>query len=203
MDLLDYILEAYDIFKDKILESFVAGIFIILVSILLIIPVLGWFFYSKLLLKIIVWYYDKLNIKVDMKYDIAFKSIFIQISIIMTGATIMFISIFYNFLISNIEFMLYLIIFSLILIILGSIIQILLLYTLYGSILGKVNKFKIYWKESLHLFFAGFIVGIVYYLLYFIINTIPYVGSIIAFVFSIFYAAYIHVLYATVTKNIL
>ena len=197
MEALDYIIDSYDIYKQKLLEAFIVGVVTYFLSFIILIPVLGWYLYAKLFPKMVVWYYNKLNIKVDPKYDVAFKSIIIPLLVTMIGFIIMIVGI---LLINSI------IIGSIIIIIIGLILSILLLYTLFGSIIGKVDKFKIYAKKSIYLLLIGFIpafIILIFYVIFFLF--VPLIGPILLFILEIlvgiFYPPYLFTLYAVAIEN--
>ena len=191
MNVLDYIVDSYNIFKQKLLEAFILGIAMYFLGLISLIPVLGWYLYAKLFPKMVVWYYNKLNIKVDPKYDVAFKSIIITLSITMIGLIIIIVGTILHFLI----------IVGLILEIIGLISYLLLLYTLFGSIIGKVDKFKIYAKKSIYLFLIGLIPGFLVFIFSIIIFFIPYINLLLLIILSIFYEPYLLVFYAIAIEN--
>jgi hypothetical protein len=199
MEVLDYVIDSYEIYKQKLLEAFIVGLVMYFLLFIILIPVLGWYLYAKLFPKIVVWYYNKLNIKVDPKYDVAFKSIIIPLSVTMIGFIIMIVGVFY---ISLIIFMI-----GLIIMIIGLILYILLLYTLFGSIIGKVDKFKIYAKKSIYLLLTSFIPTLLIFIFYYIISYLflPLIGlilfSILDILVWIFYTPYLFTLYAVAIEN--
>ncbi|MFZ8855592.1 MAG: hypothetical protein ACO2OX_00090 [Candidatus Nanopusillus sp.] len=197
MEALDYIIDSYDIYKQKLLEAFIVGVVTYFLSFIILIPVLGWYLYAKLFPKMVVWYYNKLNIKVDPKYDVAFKSIIILLLVTMIGFIIMIVGI---LLINSI-------IIGLIIMIIGLILSILLLYTLFGSIIGKVDKFKIYAKKSVYLFLISLIPSFILFLILYIILLlfVQLIGPILLFILGIlveiFYPPYLFTLYAVAIEN--
>jgi|BEDMetMinimDraft_2_1075160.scaffolds.fasta_scaffold08013_2 hypothetical protein len=208
MEALDYVIESYDIYKQKLLEAFILGIAMYFLGLISLIPVVGWYLYAKLFPKIVVWYYNKLNIKVDPKYDVAFKSIIIPLSIAMTGVLIMIVGL-YFFVINSIEFIEISIIVGIILGIVGFILYILLFYTLFGSIIGKVDKFKIYAKKSTYLLLISLIPTFIIFIFFYIIDLfIPLTDPILRLILeileillAIFYQPYLFVLYAVAIQN--
>jgi hypothetical protein len=206
MKVLDYIIDSYKIYKQKLLEAFIVGVVMNFLSFISLIPLLGWYLYAKLFPKMVVWYYNKLNIKVDPKYDVAFKSIMIPLSVTMIGFIIMIIGILYFFIIGYDAFLINSIIIGLIIMIMGLILYILLLYTLFGSIIGKVNKLKIYAKKSIYLLLIGFIPALVIFIFYTIFFLfVPLIGPILLLILEvllgIFYPPYLFTLYAVVIEN--
>jgi hypothetical protein len=203
MKVLDYIIDSYNIYKQKLLEAFILGVAIDVIDLMGLIPVMGWYLYAKLFPQMVVWYYNKLNIKVDPKYDVAFKSIIIPLSIAMIGVLIMIVGlILYFFMIKSTEFIEISIIVGIILGIVGFILYILLLYTLFGSIIGKVDKFKIYAKKSIYLFLISLIPGSIVSILSIIVSFIPFIGPLLDIILTIFYEPYIIVFYAIAIENI-
>jgi hypothetical protein len=202
MSILNSVIDSYNIFKQKLLEAFILGVAISFIELISLIPVVGWYLYAKLFPQMVVWYYNKLNIKVDPKYDVAFKSIIIPLSIAMIGLLIIIFGlILYFFVIKSTEFIEISIILGIILGIVGFILYILLLYTLFGSIIGKVDKFNIYAKKSIYLFLISFIPGVIFSILYIIVSFIPFIGVILGIILSIFYEPYIIVFYAIAIEN--
>jgi len=200
MNVLDYIVDSYNIFKQKLLEAFILGIAMYFLGLISLIPVLGWYLYAKLFPKIVVWYYNKLDIRADPKYDVAFKSIIIPLSIAMTGVLIMIVGS-YFFVINSTEFIEISVIVGIILGIVGFILYILLLYTLFGSIIGKVDKFKIYAKKSGYLLLISLIPISIFYILSIIVSFISFIGLLLDIILSIFYEPYLLVLYAIAIEN--
>jgi hypothetical protein len=208
MEALNYIIDSYDIYKQKLLEAFIVGVVMNFLSFISLIPILGWYVYAKLFPKMVVWYYNKLNIKVDPKYDVAFKSIMIPLSVTMIGFIIMIVVILlYFFMIESYEFLINSIIIGLIIMIIGLILSILLLYTLFGSIIGKVDKFKIYAKKSVYLFLISLIPSFILFLILYIILLlfVQLIGPILLFILGIlveiFYPPYLFTLYAVAIEN--
>jgi hypothetical protein len=207
MKALDYIIDSYKIYKQKLLEAFIVGVVMNFLSFIALIPVIGWYLYAKLFPKMVVWYYNKLNIKVDPKYDIAFKSIMIPLLVTMIGFIIMIVGVLlYFFMIESEEFLINSTIIGLIIMIIGLILYILLLYTLFGSIIGKVDKFKIYAKKSIYLLLIGFIpafIILIFYIIFFLF--VPLIGPILLFILDIlvgiFYPPYLFTLYAVAIEN--
>jgi hypothetical protein len=208
MEALDYVIKSYDIYKQKLLEAFISGVVLYFLESIALIPVVGWYLYAKLFPKMVVWYYNKLNIKVDPKYDVAFKSIMIPLLVTMIGFIIMIVGILLYFLmIESDKFLINSIIIGSIIIIIGLILSILLLYTLFGSIIGKVDKFKIYAKKSIYLFLVGLIPAFIIFIIFYIIFLLfaPLIGPILLPILIIlvwiFYPPYIFTLYAVSIEN--
>jgi hypothetical protein len=159
-------------FADSILFS-ISALLLGFLSVAL--PILGAIIYSYFYPSIVAWYYTKVtgeNINPD--YSTAFKSLLIPNILASIGMVILLYSIYYTPV--PIEYMnlfgstgyqyygsynISLIIIGWAIAMISIILNILLLYTFYGSILGKVNKLLIYFEKSFILF--------VYILLYSII----------------------------------
>jgi hypothetical protein len=183
-------------------------LFIISVAVLwilsILLPILGVIIYSYFYPNVVAWYYTKVtgdNINPD--YKTAFLSLLIpnllaSIGMIYILYGITSVSFGYKvgytnlFGLTSYQYVSYnptLIIIEWAIIIISMILSILLLYTFYGSILGKVNKLSIHFGKSLILF--------VYILLYAII------ASVILFIISIIYALTISVIYGMIIFFIL
>ena len=208
MGLLEIYKKSIDLIKNHIIDSLLYGIiFYILWILLFLIPLLGAIIFSYFYPRLSKWYYTKVtgdNINPD--YKTSSKSLLIPTLLASIGITIIFallISILMNLPLtltnmlntsnlqqliltglSNSHILTYALvdmIVSIILLMIGGIAWLLLLYSIYGSILGKVNKFSIYFEKSLIL--LGYI------LLYTII------ASVILFIIYIIYALAISISY--------
>jgi hypothetical protein len=191
MGLLEIYKKSFDLVKNNIVESIIYGIILyILQGLLFLIPIIGAIIFSYVYPRLTKWYYPKVtgdNINPD--YKTAFLSLLIPNLLTSIGITIILavlISILLklgltftdilntanlqqsllmnlsNFSISLYDLLGMLI--GIIIIIIGGIIWILLLYSIYGSILGKVNKLSVYFEKSLILF--------AYWLVFYIITDI-------------------------------
>jgi len=168
--------KAFDYMRKNFADSILFSISALLLGFLSVaLPILGAIIYSYFYPSIVSWYYTKVtgeNINPD--YKTAFKSLLIPNLLASIGMVILLYSIYYTPV--PIEYMnlfgstgyqyygsynVSLIIIGWAIAIISMILSILLLYTFYGSILGKVNKLSIYFEKSLILF--------VYILLYSII----------------------------------
>jgi len=157
--------KAFDYMRKNFAESVLFGVSALLLGgIFSILPVLGAIILSYFYPNLIAWYYTKVtgeNINPD--YKTAFKSLLIP-SLLMSigimliqysGSTLIKVEyehpglIGYQHYISN---NLILTIVGIAILIIAAIVGILLLYTFYGSILGKVNKLSIHFSKSLKLF---------------------------------------------------
>ncbi|EOD42831.1 putative membrane protein [Candidatus Nanobsidianus stetteri] len=217
MDLVETYKKSFDLVKSHIIESLIYGIvFYILGGLLFLIPIVGAIIYSYFYPRLTEWYYTKVtgdNINPD--YKTAFLSLLIPNLLASIGITIILavlISILMqlglNFTdilnITNLQqsllmslpnFSIFLydllgIIIGIIIMIIGGIIWILLLYSIYGSILGKVNKLSIYFEKSLILFAYWLVFYIVTDIILLIIGGIfslilPGLGDIIVTILNI------------------
>jgi len=186
-------------FADSILFIISAGV---LGFLSIALPILGVIIYSYFYPNVVAWYYTKVtgdNINPD--YKTSFLSLLIPnilasigIIVILYGTYYTLVPIEYTnlFVLTNYQYISYnptLIIVGWIIIIISIILSILLLYTFYGSILGKVNKLSIYFEKSMILF--------AYILLYTII------ASLILAIIYIIYALTISISYGMVIFFIL
>ena len=204
MGLLEIYKKSIDFVKNHIIESLLYGIsFYILWILIFLIPIIGAIIFSYFYPRLSKWYYTKVtgdNINPD--YKTSSKSLLIPTILASIGITIIFallISILMNLPLtltnmlntsnlqqliltglSNSHILTYALvdmIVSIILLMIGGIAWLLLLYTIYGSILGKVNKLLIDVDKSLILF--------TYWLVFYIVAGI--ILSIISGIFSLIF----------------
>ena len=204
-------IEIYKKSFDYMRKNFVDSILFIISSAVLwflsiAIPILGVIIYSYFYPNVVSWYYTKVtrdNINPD--YKTAFLSLLIPNLLASIGIIYLFYgitSVSFGSLVSTeytspfgltgYQYVSYnptLIIVEWVIIIISIILSILLMYTFYGSILGKVNKLSIYFEKSLILF--------AYILLYAII------ASVILGIVSIIYALTVSITYGMVIFFIL
>jgi hypothetical protein len=217
MDLLETYKKSIDIVKNHIIDSLLYGIlFYILWKLLFLLPIIGAIIFSYFYPRLAKWYYTKVtgeNINPD--YSTAFKSLLIPnillslgIIIILAVLVSILIQLGLNFTnISNITNLQQLILISLsnfpilpyvllgiiigiIIIIASGIVWLLLLYSIYGSILGKVNKLLIDVDKSLILFAYWLVFNIIAGIILLIIGGIfslisPLLGNIIVTILNI------------------
>jgi hypothetical protein len=217
MDLLETYKKSIDIVKNHIIDSLLYGIlFYILWKLLFLLPILGAIIFSYFYPRLAKWYYTKVtgeNINPD--YKTAFKALLIPnillslgIIIILAVLVSILIQLGLNFTnISNITNLQQLILMSLsnfhilpyvllgiiigiIIIIASGIVWLLLLYSIYGSILGKVNKLLIDVDKSLILFAYWLVFNIIAGIILLIIGGIfslisPLLGNIIVTILNI------------------
>jgi hypothetical protein len=191
MGLLETYKKSFDLVKNHIVESIIYGIILyILGNLVFLIPIIGAIIFSYVYPRLTKWYYSKVtgdNINPD--YKTAFLSLLIPNLLASIGITIILLVLisillqlglsFTNILnISNLQqslslglsnfnippYVLLGIFIGIIIMIIGGIMWILLLYSIYGSILGKVNKLSIHFDKSLILF--------AYWLVFYIVTSI-------------------------------
>jgi MFS family permease len=164
-------------------------------------PILGAIIYSYFYPNVVSWYYTKVtgeNINPD--YKTSFLSLLIPNLLVSIGIIVILYGTYYTPVpieytnlseLTNYKYISYnptLIIVGWAIIIISIILSILLLYTFYGSILGKVNKLSIYFEKSLILFayillysiIASLILAIIY-IIYVLTISISY-GIVIFFI---------------------
>jgi hypothetical protein len=188
MGLLETYKKSIDLVKSHIIESLIYGVILyILGDLVFLIPIIGAIIFSYFYPRLTKWYYTKVtgdNINPD--YKTAFISLLIPNLLFSIGITIILlvlisilIQVELNFSdianISNLNqsistglhnfsiplYILLGIVISMIIILVSGIMWILLLYSIYGSILGKVNKLSIYFEKSLILFAYGLLFYII------------------------------------------
>jgi hypothetical protein len=212
MGLLETYKKSIDLVKDHIGESIIYGIlFYILQGLLFLLPIIGAIIFSYLYPRLTKWYYSKVTgDNINPYYKTAFLSLLIPnllfsigITIILAVLVIILIQLgltFTNILniknlqqlillgLSNLHILPYVllgIVIGIIIIIVSVIMWILLLYSIYGSILGKVNKLLIDAEKSLTLFAYWLLFYIIAYIILLIIGKIPLLGNIIVIILNI------------------
>jgi len=212
MGLLETYKKSIDLVKDHIVESIIYGIlFYILQGLLFLLPIIGAILFSYLYPRLTKWYYSKVtgdNINPD--YKTSFLSLLIPNLLFSIGITIILVVLvsiliqlgltFTNILniknlqqlillgLSNFHILPYVllgIVIGIIIIIVSGIMWLLLLYSIYGSILGKVNKLSIDAEKSLTLFAYWLLFYIIADIILLIIGKIPLLGSIIVIILNI------------------
>jgi len=212
MGLLETYKKSIYLIKGHIIDSLIFGIlFYILWSLLFLLPILGAIIFSYFYPRLANWYYTKVtgeNINPD--YKTAFLSLLIPNLLFSIGITIILAvlvsiliqlgSTFTNILnitnlqqlilmgLSNFHTLSYVllgIVIGIIIIIVSGIIWLLLLYSIYGSILGKVNKLSIDAEKSLTLFAYWLLFYIIAGIILLIIGKIPLLGNIIVIILNI------------------
>jgi len=162
-------------------------------------PILGVIIYSYFYPNVVAWYYTKVtgdNINPD--YKTAFLSLLIPnllasigIIYILYGITSVSAGYINLFGLTSYQYVSYnptLIIVEWVIIMISIILSILLLYTFYGSILGKVNKLSVYFEKSLILFayiilytLIASVILVIIYIIYGLTISISY-GVLIFFI---------------------
>ena len=219
MGILETYKKSIDLVKNHIVEGLLYGaLFYILWKSLFFLPIIGAFLFSYFYPRLTKWYYTKVtgeNINPD--YKTAFKSLLIPSLLISLGIIIILailISILINLSpnfanineignislqqlisidLSNFHIFTYVLagtIIGIIIIIASGIVWLLLLYNIYGSILGKVNKLSIDVEKSFILFAYWFIFYIIVGIILLIIGEVfslifPLLGSIIVLILNI------------------
>jgi len=217
MDLLETYKKSIDLVKNHIIDSLLYGIlFYILWKLLFLLPIIGAIIFSYFYPRLTKWYYTKVtgeNINPD--YKTAFKSLLIP-NILLSLGIIIILAVLVSILIqlgltftnilninnlqqlilislSNFHILPYVllgIIIGIIIIIASGIVWLLLLYSIYGSILGKVNKLLIDVDKSLILFAYWLVFNIIAGIILLIIGGIfslisPLLGNIIVTILNI------------------
>jgi hypothetical protein len=199
---IDIYKKAFDYMRKDFADSI---LFIISAAVLgflsIALPILGAIIYSYFYPNVVSWYYSKVtgdNINPD--YKTAFLSLLIPNLLASIGIIFILYGTYYTPVpfgytnlsgLINYQYISYnptLIFIGWIIAIISIILSILLLYTFYGSILGKVNKLSIYFEKSLILFayillytiIASVILAIIY-VIYALTISIKY-GALIFFI---------------------
>ena len=219
MGILETYKKSIDLVKNHIAESLVYGaLFYILWKTLFLIPIIGAFLFSYFYPRLTKWYYTKVTGEdINPDYKTAFKSLLIPSLLISLGIIVILailisilINLSPNFVnideignislqqlisigLSSFHIFTYVLvgtIIGIIIIIASGVIWLLLLYSIYGSILGKVNKLSIDVEKSFILFAYWFIFNIIAGIILLIISEIfslifPLLGSIIVLILNI------------------
>ncbi|BBL45332.1 hypothetical protein MJ1_0158 [Nanobdella aerobiophila] len=201
MNISKNIQESFNLYKNNIMTSIALGFLLFLINLLNSIPIIGTFIYSYLYPRILKYYYEKLTKeKLDSKLNISFISIFIPNLLI--GIEVIFsllFIIFKNYVFLYIAFLL---------IVAGIILYVLSLYTIFGSILGKVDKYKFYIKNSFSIFVNLLVIGIILFSIYILIAILSYfISLLLAIILDIGFSILIllpllNVVLITSTKNL-
>ena len=162
-------------------------------------PILGVIIYSYFYPNVVAWYYTKVTgDNINPNYKTAFLSLLIpnllaSIGIIyilygITSVSTGYMNLFGSTSYQHISYNPTLIIVEWAIIIISIISSILLLYTFYGSILGKVNKLSVYFEKSLILFayiilytLIASVILVIIYIIYALTISISY-GMLIFFI---------------------
>ncbi|MFZ8800892.1 MAG: hypothetical protein ACO2ON_01790 [Candidatus Nanopusillus sp.] len=219
MGILETYKKSIDLVKNHIAESLIYGaLFYILWKTLFLLPIIGAFLFSYFYPRLTKWYYTKVTGEdINPDYKTAFKSLLIPSLLISLGIIIILailISILINLLpdfadideIGNISlqqlisiglssFPIFTYVFvgtiiGIITIIASGVVWLLLLYSIYGSIFGKVNKLSINVEKSFILFAYWFLFKIIASIVLLIIGKIfslifPLLGGIVVLILNI------------------
>lgn len=204
--LYDLFKKSYDQWKSNIIMGFVYGILVAASGFLGAVSI--GILYSLLYPIITAWYYREIGIRSDLKSGIAFISelipfIFVFIGvvggiiseIIYYASQTQFYGQFYgaynNY--NNISLIIrsyaseFLPLFIVIGVI-GLILYALFIYTIYGSIMGYIDKLNIYPKKSIILFGYYLLVQVLLFAISSIISLIPIVGGPLSLLFAVLFA---------------
>jgi len=187
-------------YRNNWLQALIAGLVYGLVYGLGIIPLVGAFLLAYLLPRVTVWFYRNIGFNVNPNYDVAFKALLIPSIIAHIGIIVLLVSSmrvlsliyalgdYYG----AIDLILKYGLVSTVLSFIAGVAYLLLLYTIYGSIVGKVNQLKIEIGKSIQMFILTIIVGIVATIIMFLLALIPYVGWVLMIVFSLLLTSYVN-----------
>ncbi len=163
MGILETYKKSIDLVRNRIAESLIYGaLFYILWKSLFLLPIIGAFLFSYFYPRLTKWYYTKVTGEdINPDYKTAFKALLIPTLLMSVGIMLIqyggsaLIKVEYT---DSTGYQYYgpdnpiLAIVGVVILIIAAIVGILLLYTFYGSILGKVNKLSIHFSKSLKLF---------------------------------------------------
>jgi len=189
--------KAFEQYKKDIVSGVLYGLAVFLVGALSLIPILGAFIWAYLGPRIASWYYNKTigNIKTD--YGLAFKAwlifglimhVVFLLGLFLAGVGLgVFLFGGFRGVMSDPIGMLIKLgaafgIAFLVFIVFG----LLYTYTLYASVLGKINRIEINVKKSVYLFVYLMIWSILLGIIAGILGAIPLVGAVLAFTYQIF-----------------
>ena len=196
--------KAFSSYKNSIIASILFGLAYLALGVLAVIPILGAFIIAYLMPRLLNWYYNKaiegesiktdysLTFKVWLVYYLILHIVFISVFLVagwpiavrlishsvggLFAGVGMISNLVVNFLIGVI-----------VLAVIAIILQILFTYTLYGSVLGKVNEFKLYPQKSLRVFVIYIVWAILLGIISALLIKIPYVGSVLNFIYATFF----------------
>jgi len=198
--LLEVAYQSFNQYKKDIIAGILYGLATLLMGIIFAIPILGAFAIAYLMPRLLNWYYNKTigNIKTD--YDLAFKVwlifglvvhvvliIAIILGIGMSNMLYLLYSENYFAIISNLRAMFELFIIMLLMALAVLIFTVLYAYTLYGSVLGKVNEIKIYPLKSLILVIYILVWSILLGIIAGILLLIPFIGGFLVLLYEHFF----------------
>jgi len=198
--LLEVAYRSFEQYKKDIIAGILYGLATLLIGIVFAIPVLGAFAIAFLMPRIANWYYNKTigNIKTD--YDLAFKVWLIYglvVHVVLIIAIVFGVGMFnmlnlffsgnYPAAMSSFKAMYGLFIVMLLMALAVLIFTILYAYTLYGSVLGKVNEIKLYPLKSLILIIYILVWSILLGIIAGILALIPFLGRFLALLYEWFF----------------
>jgi len=197
---LEVAYRSFEQYKKDIIAGILYGLATFLIGALFMIPILGAFVIAFLMPRILNWYYNKTvgNIKTD--YDLAFKVwliyglivhvvliIAIALGVGMSNILYMMSSENYFAAASSLKAMFGLFIVMLLMALAVMIFTILYAYTLYGSVLGKINEIKLYPFKSLILIVYILVWSILLGIVAGILALIPFLGRFLALLYQLFF----------------
>ncbi len=214
MEILNYLVNSFNYLKKDIPATVLYGsLLLFLLFIFFLLPILGQILFSLFFVRITKWYYKRLDIlekEVDNKPAILCLIIlsllfyFSIIFIFLYFAFYLFETLYYSWNIDNVFLLL-----GKILSIIFSILSLIFIYTIFGNLIGREEKFRINIKKSLIIgaisSIAMIIPLIMYLSLILLILKFPlYIFSFlwIYLIFSIFLFPYFVILNGILAKNL-
>ncbi|BFI73511.1 hypothetical protein YN1_4980 [Nanoarchaeota archaeon] len=194
---------AYKLYRKDILSGRIFSLVTILLQTLVFFPIVGAIIFSYFFPKVLTWYYQKLSgEKLNPNYHVSFISLLVPSMIASIGGIFLFLGIFsvIGLLSHSSSYSIYNLsafhassgFFSVFMVfeIIALIVYILSLYSFYGSLFGKVNKYKLDFSNSIKIFAYVLLIGIVVYGIYYILILVfspmaGFVGEIIGTIFMI------------------
>jgi len=202
VDLLEVAYRSFEQYKKDIIAGILYGLVTPLMIILFLIPVLGAFVIAYLMPRILNWYYNKTIGNINTDYDLAFK-VWLIFGLVVHIVLIMIIA--FGVGMSNILYMMFsenysaavlsfksmfgLFIVILLMALAVLIFTILYTYTLYGSVLGRVNKIRIYPLKSFILVVYLLVWIILLGIIAGILALIPFLGKSLVLLYELFFLA--------------
>ncbi|BFI73510.1 hypothetical protein YN1_4970 [Nanoarchaeota archaeon] len=219
---------AYDLYKKDIISGILFSLAITVMGLLFVIPVIGAIIYSFVFPRLLVWYYQKLSgEKLNPNYKVSFISIFIPSLILSIGIFLLLLVLIFGifsyglggtinssyilntqYLYNQNIFSTYLGILSIVIIFIGIVIYLFSLYSFYGSLFGKVDKYKLDLWNSIEIFVYYLSIGLIVSVIFDIIDALfslasPIAGFIIGLIFLILFGIEIQYLVPMVVmKNL-
>jgi len=194
MKFIDILKESFRTYKEKFADSALFGLISSAIGIISLVPIAGAFIYSYFYPRILRWFAKKIELleeEVDLKP--AFFALLIPKILIHIVYVFILVSL-WNLIISKgliggigsfISFMLgYLIPIKIVLII-ALIAGMILIYTIYANVVGRLKEFKIFPLKSIKLFAVAFVVNLGLSIISVIFDIVPVIGSILRIIFSI------------------